>query len=115
MRQHFRERAAMRGFGHVPPGHRHAHRRAEIRRAGADAAQRADDQGGRASGADGVQFALQLVQQMGRGRIDADRSADRAVLLGGPAFQRDRRPGIAGPIAKGGDTATVSSTRYSRS
>ncbi len=46
MLRDFRERAAMRGFPHVPTSDRHPHLRAQIRCPGADPAQGTDDKGG---------------------------------------------------------------------
>ena len=99
----FGEGAAMGGFGHVPFCDRHAHFAAKVRRAGADPAKRADDDG--LGGGDVGHGRAQVADQGGFLRVAGDRAADRAVLLRLPAFQRDSRSGIARPIAKGGDAA----------
>ena len=107
MGQHLRKGTAGRGFCHVPLCRRHTHRLTQVCGPRPNPPQSADDQRGRASGSKRHEGFLQFHQQVVCAGIGFDRRGHLAVLLRQPAHQRDSRPGISGPIAKGCHAASV--------
>ena len=96
----------MGGFGDIPFGDWHAKGRAKIGSTSPYTAQSPDDQraGGMCFGQGGL-FGTQISQQGRFVAVATDRAQNLAALLRPPAFQRNCSPGVAGPIAKGGQPA----------
>ena len=107
MLKDFREGAAMRGFRHVPFGDHDAHGLQEVCRTSADTAKRADHDGIGPSVRHIVQLSCKICDQRILVCVDTNGTASLTALLCGPAFQRDRRTRIAGPIAESSNPAAV--------